>query len=67
MEDEKEIDPFEDCEVIDRGNTAHDHFYVEDPIQDPNSDMTSVFCTGCAHGCNITEEFKLKDGKIIKV
>jgi hypothetical protein len=67
LKDEVETDPFEDFETIDKGTTAHDHTYILDPQQDPNTEMTSIMCTGCNHGCNITSEFTLKAGKIVKV
>lgn len=67
-EEELEIDPFIDCEVKEVANTAHGHFYCEDPVQDPNSELLQIMCTGCPSGCNINpDELKIKDGKIVKV
>jgi len=64
---EEETDPFVDCEFREVANTKCEHYFVEDPQQDPNSDMTSVVCTKCPSGANITKSQKLKDGKIINV
>jgi hypothetical protein len=67
MEEEKELDPFEDYEVKEVYNTNHDHYYVEDPKQDPNSELLQVMCTGCNSGCNIDNNlFVIKEGKIEK-
>ena len=65
-EENIEVNPYEDYEVKDHSNTAHDHFYVVDPKQDPNNEMTQILCTGCPSGCSITDEFTLKNGKIVK-
>lgn len=62
----KEEDPYEDYEIRDHSNTLHDHFYIEDPQQDPNSELLSVMCTGCPSGCNIEpDKFKIVEGKIV--
>jgi len=67
MSGENEEDPFVDYEIKDFANTNHDHYYIEDPIQDPNSELLSVMCKDCPHGCNIEpDKFMIKKGKIVK-
>jgi hypothetical protein len=67
-EQENEVDPFVEVEFKEVANTSHSpHFYVEDPQQDPNSELLQVMCTGCNSGCNIDpKEFSIKEGKIVK-
>jgi hypothetical protein len=68
LEEEIVKDPFTDYEVIDKGNTSHDHYFVEDPIHDPNTNLMSIFCTGCPHGQMIDgDKFNLKDGKVVEI
>ena len=66
--EEAEPDPFTDYQVIDKGNTNHQHYYIEDPIQDPNTNLMSVMCGGCSHGISIEpDKFKVEDGKVVKI
>jgi len=65
IEEEKVEDPFTDYEVVEKQGTVCEHYYCEDPKQDPNSDMLSVVCTKCPSGVNITKNQKIIDGKIV--
>jgi hypothetical protein len=64
--EEIEENPFVDVKFVEVANTVHDHYYVEDPIQDLNNEMTQLICTGCPSGCSIADDLKVVDGKIIK-
>lgn len=71
MDNEEKIEdleenPFVDLEFKEIANTNHDHYYVEDPKQDPNNEMTQLMCTGCPSGCSIDDTLKVVDGKIAK-
>jgi hypothetical protein len=45
--------------------TAHNHFWVEDIQQDPNSDLISCRCTGCPAGSSIDPKVtKIVDGRM---
>lgn len=58
--------PFVELEFKEVANTSHEHYYVEDPVQDPNNEMTQLICTGCPSGCSIADDLIVIDGKIIK-
>jgi hypothetical protein len=65
-EKEVEVNPFEDYELKDHSTTDHEHFYVVDPVQDKNSELLNVMCTGCPSGIMIDgDKFNVVDGKII--
>ena len=67
MEEDKEVDPYTDYEVKETRTTVCDHFYCEDAIQDPNTELMSVMCVKCWHGCMIEpDKFHIKEGKICR-
>lgn len=64
---EEEPIEFKEYTVSREMSTEHDHEYTLDPIQDKNTNLTSVFCSGCSHGVMVDFElFELKGGKIVK-
>jgi len=69
-EEEQKIEveePYKEYEVREIARTDGEHYYVEDPQQDPNSNLTSVICTHCPSGVMIdSTKFEIKDGKIIE-
>ena len=64
---EEEIE--QENEIKDHSNTNHSpHYYIEDPVQDPNSELLSVMCKDCPHGCSIEpDKFMIKKGKIVPI
>lgn len=61
------VDPFVDYTVEREMSTNHAHFYVESTVQDKNSNLLSVECTGCPAGISIDgDKFKIVKGKIEK-
>jgi len=68
MEEEKIEDPFKEYESREVANTKCEHYFTEDPIQDPNSNLLSVICTKCPSGIMIdSDKFKIENGKVVDV
>ncbi len=60
-------DEFKDYKVTRKLQTCDNHYWVESPKQDDNSNLLSLNCIKCPAGASIDPKlFKVKDGKIVK-
>jgi hypothetical protein len=64
--EELEVDPFIEVEFKEFSSTKGcEHFFIESPLQDKNSELVSVECINCPHGVSIDPtKFEIKEGKI---